>query len=58
MRFGMIVGDADASTEAELQLPLNNDQLLAFSPLVISVSGGDHASGLWGFHGIVTIMVE
>ena len=55
----MSVGDADASTEAQVQLPLDCGQLLtSSSPFVITASGGDHASGAWGFNGTVAITFE
>lgn len=52
LKLGISVGDNDASSQTEIQLPMvrNNFASLPFS-LPITNSGGDHAGGLWSFHG-------
>jgi hypothetical protein len=49
LEVGMTIGDADAGADSSLQLPQKNGELLPIEALQWSVSGGDYASGAWGF---------
>jgi hypothetical protein len=49
LEVGMSIGDADAGADSSLVLPQKNGELLPVEGLQWSVSGGDYASGMWGF---------
>ncbi len=58
VKIGMSVGDADASTSAELQLPRVQNKLAPLpAPLSLVNSGGSHADGTWYFRGKVLLTV-
>ncbi len=50
LELGMSVGDADAGADSSLLLPQKNGELLPIAGLQWTVSGGDYASGMWGFN--------
>lgn len=58
LTVGMSVGDADASAEASLQLPRNGSKLVPFQKMVLKSSGGDHASGVWGYSCVTEVSVK
>ena len=47
---GISVGDADAGSEADFELPRLNGSIIPFSPITISCNGGDYAGGYWSFY--------
>ena len=49
LEVGMSIGDADAGADSSLVLPQKSGVLLPVEALQWSVSGGDYASGMWGF---------
>ncbi len=52
VEVGISVGDADAISKTKIQLPKSNNQILPLSsPVMISNSGGEYASGAWSFNG-------
>lgn len=58
LSVGMSVGDADASAEASFELPRNGTKLVPFQRMVVNSSGGDHASGVWGFNCVTEVSVR
>lgn len=54
--LGMSVGDDDAGTETSPQWPTEKMKFVVIErPLVLSVNGGENASGAWSFDGKATI---
>ncbi len=58
VEMGTSIGDQDAGSDAELQLPHQAKKLLGLSDLHFKSSGGDYASGAWSFSGDLRISVR
>ena len=56
VQLGISIGDGDAGSETELQLPQKSGKMTQLSgPISVKNNGGDYASGSWAIDAKVTL---